>query len=48
MADDTLRFGMVSRHIGHVDGDQDDKMRRDGVLRVLGPSRGKVELNDLA
>ena len=48
MVDDTLRLEMVSRHIGHVDGDRDDKMRRDGVLIVLGPSRGKVEFYKLA
>ena len=30
-----------------VDGDRDDKMRCDVVLRDLGPSRDNVELNDL-
>ena len=30
------RLGMVSRHMDHVDGDRDDKMRCDIVLRDLG------------
>ena len=33
---------------GPVDGDRDDKIRCDVALRDLGPSRGKVEPNDLA
>ena len=48
MADDILRLEMAPRHMNHVDGDRDDKMRCDVVLRDLGPNRGKVELNDLA
>ena len=36
MAYDTSRLGMVSRHMGHVDGDQDDKVRGDVALRDLG------------
>ena len=37
MADDTPRLEMASRHMGHVDGDRDDKMRCDGALGDLGP-----------
>ena len=48
MADDISRLEMTSRHMDHVDGDRDEKMRCDVALRDLGPSRGKVELNDLA
>ena len=45
MADDTLRLGMALRHMGHIDGDRDDKMRHDGVLRDLGPElrQGRAE-----
>ena len=39
MTDDPPRLGMTSRHINHVDGDRDDKMRRDGALRDLGPEQ---------
>ena len=48
MADDIPRLEMASRHMNPVDGDRDDKMRCDVALRDLGPSRGKVEPNDLA
>ena len=48
MADDILRLEMASRHMDHVDGDRDDKMRCNVALRDLGPSRGKIEPNDLA
>ena len=48
MADDIPRPGMASRHMDPVDGDRDGKMRCDVVLRDLGPSRGKVEPNELA
>ena len=36
IANDTPRLGMASRHMGYVDGDQDDKMRCDVALRDLG------------
>lgn len=48
MDDDIPRLGMASRHMDPVDGDRDGKMRCDVVLRDLGPSRGKVEPNELA
>ena len=35
MADATPRLGMASRHMDHVDGDRDDKTRRDSALRDL-------------
>ena len=37
MAEDTLRLGMMSRCMDHVDGNRDDEMRRDAALRDLGP-----------
>ena len=46
--DDIPRLGMVSRHMDHVNGGRDDKMRCDVALRDLSPSRGKVEPNGLA
>ena len=36
----------MSRHMDHVDGDRDDKMRCDVALRDF-ESRGKVKPNDL-
>ena len=48
MVDDTPRLGMASRHMNPVNGDRDGKMRCDVALRDLGPSRAKVDLNDLA
>ena len=48
MVDDISRLGMASRHMDPVDGDRDGKMRCDVVLRDVGPSRAKVEPNDLA
>ena len=48
MTDDISRREMTSRHMDHVNGGRDDKMRCDVALRDLGPSRGKVEPNNLA
>ena len=48
IADDIPRLGMASRHIDPIDGDRDYKMRCDVALRDLGPSRDKVEPDDLA
>lgn len=39
---------MAPRHMNHVDGDRDDKMRCDVALRDLGSEQSKVEPNDLA
>ena len=35
IADDIPRLEMMSRHMNHVDGDQDDKMRSDITLKDL-------------
>ena len=48
IADDIPRLGMASRHMDPIDGDRDDEMRCDVVLRDLGPSGGRVEPNELA
>ena len=48
MADDIPRLGMALRHMNPVDGDRDGKMRCDVALKDFGPSRAKVESNDLA
>ena len=48
MANDIPRLGMTSRHMDPIDGNRDGKTRCDVVLRDLGPSRAKVEPNDLA